>query len=93
MTDPHPTPPPELVEKWVAEIWHEGTAAKVAASDRHIATQAARWASDQQLEACAEWADTTGWEGAGDSLRAAMRPLSDKQKALKALAPRRGRAG
>ena len=42
----HPiTPPPELVEKWVAEIWHEGTPVQVSASDIHVATQAARWAT------------------------------------------------
>ena len=50
MTDSnHPiTPPPELVREWIAEIWHEGTPVRVAASDLHIATKAARWAFDQQ---------------------------------------------
>lgn len=48
MTDNHPiSPPPELVEQWIAEIWHEGTPVRVAVSDLHIATQAAQWGSDQ----------------------------------------------
>ena len=56
MTNQHPiTPPPELVQQWVAEIWHEGTPVRVAASDLHIATQAARWGADQELEACCEY--------------------------------------
>lgn len=40
-------PPPslELVEQWLAEIWHEGTPVKVALSDMHIATRAAQWAT------------------------------------------------
>ena len=28
--------------------------------------------ADMELKACCEWADATGWEGAGDSLRAAL---------------------
>jgi len=47
----HPiAPPPELVEKWMAEIWHEGTPVRVAASDLHIATQAARWGYEQAIK-------------------------------------------
>lgn len=45
----HPiTPPDELVDKWVNQspyINPEG----------YIATQAAQWGADQQLEACCEW--------------------------------------
>ena len=89
MTDQHPiTPLSELVELWITEVWHEGTPVRVAASDLHIATQAARWGADAELEACCEhlkriWApsDTI------DSLRAARRPKppSLKQQALEAL--------
>jgi hypothetical protein len=49
MTDPI-TPPPELVEQWLAEIWHEGAPVRVAASDLHIATQAARWGYQQAVQ-------------------------------------------
>lgn len=38
-----PAPSLELVEQWLAEIWHEGTPVKVALSDMHIATRAAQW--------------------------------------------------
>lgn len=89
MTDQHPiTPLSELVELWITEVWHEGTPVRVAASDLHIATQAARWGADAELEACCEhlkriWApsDTI------DSLRAARRPKPPglKQQALEAL--------
>ena len=41
------TPPLELLEQWMAEIWHEGTPAKVAASDIYIAGKAAAWARAQ----------------------------------------------
>ena len=98
MTQEHTiTPPPELVEQWMAEIWHEGTPVRVAASDLHVATQAARWGSDQELEACCQVLyarydipnciaprmaeDMREW------LRAARRPKppSLKEQALKAL--------
>jgi hypothetical protein len=82
----HPiTPPPELVQQWVAEIWHEGTPVRVSLSDEHIATRAAQWGADQELEACCKWLD-----GVGDlkqQLRAARRPKppSLKEQALMAL--------
>ena len=75
MTDQqHPTitPPRELVQEWIAEIWHEGTPVQVAQSDMHLATRSVQWgyeqrgevneaklqqARDQELEACCEWLD------------------------------------
>ena len=81
-------PPPELVAQWMAEIWHEGTPVRVAASDLHIATQAARWGSDQELEACCEWLEQNcGRWDLPAALRAARRPQppSLKEQALKAL--------
>jgi hypothetical protein len=54
MTNQHPiTPPPELVEQWHdswidAKVKHDGLV-------DFIATQAARWGADQELEACCEW--------------------------------------
>ena len=50
--------PPTLVKQWVTEVWHEGTPARLSLSDMHIATEAARWGADQELEACCEWLDT-----------------------------------
>ena len=68
MSDQHPiTPPPELVQQWINE--EDGLTAG------HIATQAARWGADQELEACCEWfvRDWTDIETA-ENLRAARRP-------------------
>jgi hypothetical protein len=73
MTDHPITPPPELVEQWTAQGVNReaGTAFMT-----WFATQAARWGSNQELEACCEWLD----EGFGDvgnlpaTLRAARRP-------------------
>ena len=49
------TPPQELVEQWMAEIWHEGTPVRVSASDLYIATQAARWGYQQRVRSGPEW--------------------------------------
>lgn len=84
MTDNHPTtPPPELVEQWVTEVWHEGTPARLSLSDMHIATQAARWGADQELEACCALMDRDFMAGPSE-LRAARRPKppSLKEQAL-----------
>lgn len=91
MTDLHPvTPPPELVKQWDAECESGNNAEINSTFDalQQFACKAARWGSDQELEACCEhlkriWAhsDTI------DSLRAARRPKpkSRKQRALDAL--------
>ena len=79
------TPPPELVSEWArnrgyscsSELWD------------YIATQAARWGADTELEACCllldsgEHAATYGCHD-GTSLRAARRPTppSLKEQAL-----------
>jgi hypothetical protein len=51
----------------------------------HIATRAAQWGADQELEACCEWVQ--GYAECGDSLRIARRskPPSLKEQALQAL--------
>ena len=91
------TPPPELVAQWVAQAWHEGTPVQVAASDLHIAAQAAQWGADQELETILEMVGfgqqslpeedryLDGFTVA--SIRAARRPkpLSLKEQALAAL--------
>ena len=51
MTEQHPiTPTSELIRKW-----NEEAATAPMADQRYIATQAARWGADQELEACCEW--------------------------------------
>jgi len=52
MTEQHPiTPPPELVEQWTVS-W---ISAKHCCMRTYIATCAAQWGADQELEACCEW--------------------------------------
>ena len=78
----HPiTPPPELVREWIKNSTpNEPMFAEVA-------TQAARWGADQELEACVEWAiNTRAYDMTPGSLRAARRPKppSLKEQALDA---------
>jgi hypothetical protein len=49
MTNPI-TPPPELLDQWCMDA--------TLGNWRDIATQAAQWGADQELEACCEWLDT-----------------------------------
>lgn len=70
----HPiTPPPELIEKW-----HSSSPLDRSLT---VATQAARWGADQELEACYEWVvrDWTDIQSA-DMLLAARRPKSPSLK-------------
>ena len=101
MTDHPITPPPELVQQWIAEIWHEGTPVQVAQSDLHLATRAfsegyehrgevneakLQQARDQELEACCELLKQKGVP-AWSLLRTARRPKppSLKEQALHVL--------
>jgi hypothetical protein len=86
MTNPI-TPPTELVEQWVTEVWHEGTPARLSLSDMHITTEAARWGADQELEACCAWLAQSTSEPYINALRIARRPKppSLKEQALEAL--------
>lgn len=65
------TPPPELVKEWmrfnnidIAPLYLAQT----------LATQAARWGSDQELEACCEWLKGTAHIGIDFELINARRP-------------------
>ena len=53
----HPiSPPPELVQQWVGEVWYEGhQQRRVGVSDLNLADRAAQWGADQELEACINW--------------------------------------
>ena len=77
------TPPPELMREWVAEIWHEGTPVQVSLSDEHIATCAAQWGADQELEACCALLEVSD-DNARDFLQSVRRPKppSLKEQAL-----------
>ena len=59
MTDQHPiTPPPELVQKWWDNV--PGTFTSLV-DETELATQAAQWGADQELEACCECIRRLGW--------------------------------
>jgi hypothetical protein len=83
------TPPSELVQQW----GHDANLSGVPYDDetghwayeQHIATRAAQYGADQELEACCEWLPDVGEMRA--MLRAARRPKppSLKQQALEAL--------
>jgi len=86
MTNNHPiTPPPELVEQWAnhsASVHREnGTYEQ---HELAIATQAARWGSDQELEACVNYIDNNMSGNKAREFRAIRRPKppSLKEQAL-----------
>ena len=91
MTDNHPiTPPLKLFREWTE---YRGTECEDQFWWR-IATQAARWGANQQLELDAKWLDHNALNEAhlkiapmGDALKEAMRPKppSLKEQALEAL--------
>ena len=80
-TDPI-TPPPELVEEWWGDK-PRGT------SIARLATQAAQWGADQELEACCEWLEqqVPARDWLAMQLRTARRPKppSLKERALAVL--------
>ena len=88
MPEEHPiTPPPKLVLQWLEDGPEDGEFG----ISKHIATQAARWGSDQQLELDAKWLDHNALNEAhlkvvpmGEVLKEAMRPKppSLKEQAL-----------
>ena len=77
MTQEHPiTPPPELLQQW----W-DGTHGAFYEFEA-VATQAARWGADIELEACVEWIGSEGLAGyTSRELRAARRPKPPSLKA------------
>jgi hypothetical protein len=78
----HPiTPPPELYGKWYDESPDDDELGLV----EHVATQAARWGADQELEACCEYLENESESGFwSEILRIARRPKppSLKEQAL-----------
>jgi hypothetical protein len=89
MNEPFPiVPPPELVEKWRMDYMGRGHAFI------DVATKAAQWGSDQELEACCQNMKSIPsplgvpfGEMASNALRASRRPKppSLKEQALAAL--------
>lgn len=73
----HPiTPPPELIGQWLEEFFGPETMPGMAPGEvsLHIATQAARWGADQELEACCWWLQDPDLNVDTYKLRAYRRP-------------------
>jgi hypothetical protein len=85
-------PPPELVKQWV-EKWHR-TLGLVECRYEYIATQAAQWGAEQELEACCEWLAKYRKPILGDDLKYVRRPKppSLKEQALEELEQLKGDA-
>ena len=84
MNDKHPiTPPPELVLQWR----EESSTGELHFSPQYLATQAARWGADQELDACCEWVSNELSPDIVDMVRTARRPKppSLKEQALREL--------
>ena len=83
MTNPI-TPPPELVQQWQ----DESPETQIADHIQYLATRAAQWGADQELEACVNWLIENQNPRWAHVLRAARRPKppSLKEQALEALA-------
>jgi hypothetical protein len=82
MTDPI-TPPPELVRQWASEWMQSPNVHR----DNFMATRAAQWGADQELEACCKVLEVSD-RNAREFLYAARRPKqpSLKERALHELA-------
>ncbi len=88
MTDPKLTPPPELVEQWIEETRsRDCIGAYPADLEECVATRAAQWGADQELEACCEWTAANFGELPGQNLHLYRRPKpqSLKEQALQEL--------
>ena len=91
MTQEHPiTPPPELVKQWLGTYFGATVTGEVSDVEFALATQAARWGADMELEACCSWVSQFNYDDYSyqERLRAARRrpkPPSLKQQALGAL--------
>ena len=81
-----PTPPLALIRAWT-DTWHQAKVKHIRL-DEHLATQAAQWGADQELDACCacivnSWDDNE----TADLLRVYRRPKPEslKQQAITAL--------
>ncbi len=95
MTQEHPVHPSRnLIQQWLSDYLGCTVSGELSDSELYLATQAARWGADQQLEQDAKWLDTNALFSrnltilpSGDALRKEMRPKppSLKEQALEEL--------
>ena len=83
MTEHSPiTPPRELTKQWLSEFY--GAPTTPVESTMHVATRAAQWGADQELEACLCEVSFLNSSALADIVRSKRRPKppSLKEKAL-----------
>jgi hypothetical protein len=79
MTESYPVPPPELVGQWLCSDdypWGPLEQSSITITTnrlQNVATQAAQWGADQELEACCRWLAVESIEASQD-LRTTRRP-------------------
>ena len=81
----HLTPPSKLVQQWLGDFFGCVVSGELSHSERFLATRAAQWGADQELEACCLWVNSVDDDDCfGANLRAARRPKppSLKKQAL-----------
>ena len=84
----HLTPPSKLVQQWLGDFFGCVVSGELSHSERFLATRAAQWGADQELEACCLWVNSVDDDDCfGANLRAARRPKppSLKEQALDVL--------
>jgi len=76
MTNQSPiTPPPsKLVLRWIGELFNCSADGELSDTERFIATRAAQWGADQELEACLCEVSVLNSQALADRVRAARRP-------------------
>jgi hypothetical protein len=85
MTDHPITPPPEMIQQWLGTYFGTTVTGEVSGVELALATQAAQWGADEELEACCEWLERNySYPQADHPLRTARRPKppSLKEQAL-----------
>jgi len=88
MTNQHPiTPPPELMQQWYDDA--RDASVSTPQIEKLIATLAAQWGADQELEASVSWLVKNQNPRWADALYAARRPKppSLKEQALELAGP------
>ena len=83
----HPiTVPPELVKQWFGDYYDCPVSGEISGVEAAIATRAAQWGADQELEACVDFVQyEADWDTA-EKLRAARRPKPSSLKQVALLA-------
>jgi hypothetical protein len=85
MTQEHSiTPAPELITEWIENYFGCVVTGALSDLETAIATQAAQWGADQELESCCAWVD---WKCSGNNARQLRedrrsKPLSLKEQSI-----------